>query len=164
MVLLFLKNDGSYIWRLNNKGLKYSQETKKIFECKLQEANTHLKRSLMKMYLQHNEFVRYLMGRAPHQPKLLFQVFLENKKYLLPLDQPRDKGNFGKIDKQANRCHHKTYWKATEAFLRSAVGSDVGVILSFLGRSAGFVSEHTWALIAFVGVPIEIWLMQKVKN
>ena len=39
--------------------------------------------------------------------------------------------------------------KAVEA-LPAIVGSFVGAILSFLGKAAGFVAEHTWALIVSV--------------
>ena len=37
----------------------------------------------------------------------------------------------------------------------------VDAILSFLGKTAGFVTEHTWALTCFVAGHIGIWLMQK---
>ena len=53
--------------------------------------------------------------------------------------------------------------KAVEA-LPAIVGSVVGAILSFLGKAAGFVSEHKWALIAFVVGIVGWWLKQKVKK
>ena len=53
--------------------------------------------------------------------------------------------------------------KAVEA-LPAIMGSVVGAILSFLGKAAGFVAEHTWALIVFVVGLIGCWLMQKVKK
>ena len=53
--------------------------------------------------------------------------------------------------------------KAAEA-LPAIVGSVVGGNLSFLGKTVGFVAEHTWALIAFVAGLIGWWLMQKVKK
>ena len=39
--------------------------------------------------------------------------------------------------------------KRVEA-LPAIVGSVVGAILNFLGKTVGFVAEHTWALIVFV--------------
>ena len=40
----------------------------------------------------------------------------------------------------------------------------VGVILSFLAKTVGFVAEHKWALIVFVAGLVGWWLMQKVKK
>ena len=53
--------------------------------------------------------------------------------------------------------------KAVEA-LPAIMGSVVGAILSFLGKAAGFVAEHTWTLIVFVVGLIGWCLMQKVKK
>ena len=53
--------------------------------------------------------------------------------------------------------------KAVEA-LPAIVESVVGAILSFLGKTVGFVAEHTWALIVFVAGLVGWWLMQKVKK
>ena len=53
--------------------------------------------------------------------------------------------------------------KAAEA-LPAIVGSVVGAILSFLGKAAEFVAEHTWALIVFVAGLVSVWLMQKVQR
>ena len=53
--------------------------------------------------------------------------------------------------------------KAAEA-LPAIVGSVVGAILSFLGKTVGFVAEHTWALIVFAAGLIGVWLMQRVKK
>ena len=44
------------------------------------------------------------------------------------------------------------------------VGNVVGAALSFLGKIAEFVAEHTWALIVFVAGLVGWWLMQKVKK
>ena len=53
--------------------------------------------------------------------------------------------------------------KATKA-LPAIVGSVLGAILRFLGKTVGFVTEHTWVLIVFVAGLIAWWLMQKVKK
>ena len=53
--------------------------------------------------------------------------------------------------------------KAVEE-LPAIVGSVAEAILSFLGKTAGFVAEHTSALIVFIVGLIGWWLMQKVKN
>ena len=53
--------------------------------------------------------------------------------------------------------------KAVEA-LPAIVESVVGAILSFLGKTVGFVAENTWALIVFVAGLVDWWLMQKVKK
>ena len=53
--------------------------------------------------------------------------------------------------------------KAVEA-LPTIVESVVGAILSFLGKTVGFVAENTWALIVFVAGLVGWWLMQKVKK
>ena len=53
--------------------------------------------------------------------------------------------------------------KAVEA-LPAIVESVVGAILSFLGKTVGFVAEHTWALIVFVAGLVGWWSMQKVKK
>lgn len=53
-----------------------------------------------------------------------------------------------------------------EKFLQTTaiVGSVAGAILSFFGKAVGFVAEHAWALIVFVGGLIGVWLMQNVKK
>ena len=48
--------------------------------------------------------------------------------------------------------------------LSAIVGSAVGTILDFLGKTVGFVAEHTWALIVFVAGLVGWWLIQKVKK
>ena len=53
--------------------------------------------------------------------------------------------------------------KVAEA-LPAIVGSVASAILSFIGKAVGFVAEHTWALIVFVGGLIDVWLMQRVKK
>ena len=42
-------------------------------------------------------------------------------------------------------------------------GSLSGAILSFLGKTVGFVAEHTWALIIAAAGLVGWWLMQKVR-
>ena len=44
------------------------------------------------------------------------------------------------------------------------VGSAVVAILSFLGKTIGFVAEHTKALIVFITGLIGVWLMQKISR
>ena len=53
--------------------------------------------------------------------------------------------------------------KAVEA-LPAIVGAVVGLILSFPGKTTGFVAEHTLALILFVAGLVCWFLMQKVKK
>ena len=53
--------------------------------------------------------------------------------------------------------------KVVEALL-AIVGGDIGVILSFLGKAVGFVTENTWALMIFVAGLVGWWLIQKVKK
>ena len=48
--------------------------------------------------------------------------------------------------------------------MSAIVGSVVGVVLSFLGKTVGFVLEHAWTLIVFVAGFIAAWLMQRVKK
>ena len=56
----------------------------------------------------------------------------------------KDEGVFEKIDRLADTLKRLT-GKAVEA-LPAIVGSVVGAILSFLGKTVGFFAEHTWAL------------------
>ena len=53
--------------------------------------------------------------------------------------------------------------KVLEALLAIA-GNIFGFILSFLGKSVGFLAEHIFALIVFVAGIFEVCLIQKVKN
>ena len=48
--------------------------------------------------------------------------------------------------------------------LVAIVGSAFGTILSFLEKAAGFVAEHTWALIVSVAGLVSWWLIQKIKK
>ena len=64
---------------------------------------------------------------------------------------PKDKGN------------KRLAGKAVEA-LPAIVGSIVGAILSFLGKTIEFIAEPTWVLIVFVAGIVGWWLMQKVKK
>ena len=72
---------------------------------------------------------------------------------------PKDKGW---LDRRADALK-RLAGKAAEV-LPAIVGSVVGAALSFLKKTAGFVAEHTWALIVFVAGLIGWWLMQKVKK
>ena len=49
--------------------------------------------------------------------------------------------------------------KAAEA-LPAVLGSVVGAILNFIGKTVGYFTEHTWTFIAFVEGIIGVWLMQ----
>ena len=65
------------------------------------------------------------------------------------------------LDKLANALK-RLAGKVVEA-LPAILRSVVSAILSFLGKTVGFV-EHTWDLIIFVAGLIGVWLMQKVKK
>ena len=66
------------------------------------------------------------------------------------------------LDRLAN-AFKRLAGKAVEV-LPAIVGSVAGVILSFLGKAAGFVAGNTLAIIAFAAAVIGMWLMQKVKK
>ena len=76
---------------------------------------------------------------------------------------PKDSGTLKKWLDRLMDALKKLSGKAAEVLL-AIVGSVVGAILSFLGKTFGFVAEHTWALIVFVVGLIGWWLMQKVKK
>ena len=70
----------------------------------------------------------------------------------------KDKGTLKKrLDRLADALK-RFAGKAVEA-LPAIVGSVAGVILSLLGKTVGFVAEHTWTLIVFVVGLIGVWLM-----
>ena len=48
--------------------------------------------------------------------------------------------------------------------MSAIVGSVVGAILSFLGKSVIFVAEHTRALIVSVAGLIGVWVIQRVRR
>ena len=76
---------------------------------------------------------------------------------------PKDEGALKKwLDRLANTIKRLMVKAAEE--LPAIVGSVVGVILSFLGETVGFVAQHTWALIVFVAGLAAWWLMQKDKK
>ena len=75
----------------------------------------------------------------------------------------KDKGTLKKwLDRLADALKRLT-GKADEA-LPAIVGSIVGSILSFLGKTIGFVAEHTWALTVFIVGVVGVWLMEKVEK
>ena len=76
---------------------------------------------------------------------------------------PKDEGVFKKwLDRLADALKRLS-GKAAEA-LPAIVGNVVGAILSLLGKTDGFVAEHTWTLIIFAAGLIGVWLMQRVKK
>ena len=76
---------------------------------------------------------------------------------------PKDEGVLKKwLDRLADALKRLT-GKAIEV-LPAVGGSVFGAILSFLGKTVGFVAEHTWRLIAFVLGLIVERLMQRVKK
>ena len=76
---------------------------------------------------------------------------------------PKDEGVLKKwLDGLANAVK-RLAGKAVEAS-PAIVGSVVGAILSFLGKTVGFFAEHSWALTVFVARLVGWWLMQKVKK
>ena len=75
----------------------------------------------------------------------------------------KDKGTLKKwLDRLADALK-KIAGKTVEA-LPAIVRGVVSAILSFLGKTVGFVAEHTWALIVFVVGRIGWWLMQRVQR
>ena len=76
---------------------------------------------------------------------------------------PKDKGTQKKWLHRLANALKSLAGNAAET-LPAIVESDVGATLSFLGKTVGFVAEHTWALIVFVVGLIGVWLMQKVKK
>ena len=74
---------------------------------------------------------------------------------------PKDEGVLKKwLDRLALK---RLSGKAAEA-LPAVMGSVGGAILSSLGKTIGFVAEHTWALNVFAEGLISVWLMQKIKK
>ena len=74
---------------------------------------------------------------------------------------PKDEGVLKKwLDRLALK---RLSGKAVEA-LPAVMGSVGGAILSSLGKTIGFVAEHTWALNVFAEGLISVWLMQKIKK
>ena len=76
---------------------------------------------------------------------------------------PKDEGILKKwLDRLADALK-RLVGKAVEEF-PAIVGSVVGAILSFLGKTVGFVADHKRTLIViFIGL-VGVWLMQKVKK
>ena len=89
---------------------------------------------------------------------LPLQVFLKGRQEVLHHE--------GALKKWLDRLADALKRLAGKAFeaLPAIVVSVVGAILSFLGKTVGFVAEHTWTLIVFVVGLISVWLMQKAKN
>ena len=76
---------------------------------------------------------------------------------------PKDEGILKKWLGRLANALKRLAGKAVEA-LPAIVESVVGAILSFFGKTVGFVAVHTWALIVFVAGLVSCWLMQKVKK
>ena len=76
---------------------------------------------------------------------------------------PKDEGALKKWLDQLADALNRLAGMAVEDF-PAIVGNAVGAILSFLGKTVGFVAEHTWTLIVFVAGLIGVWLMQKVSG
>ena len=76
---------------------------------------------------------------------------------------PKDEGILKKWLDRLAYALKRLAGKAVEA-LPDIAGSVFCAILSFLGKTVGFVAKHTWALIVFVAGLIGWWLIQKVKK
>ena len=82
-----------------------------------------------------------------------------------PGSPPKDEGEFKKwLKKQLNRLANALKPLAGKAVLPGIIGSVVGAILSFLGKTVGFLAQHTWALIAFAVGLISAWLIRRVQS
>ena len=80
---------------------------------------------------------------------------------------PKDEGEFRKwFKKQLNRLANALKRLAGKAVaaLPGIIGSVVGTILSFLGKTVAFFAQHTWALIVFAVGLIGAWLIQRVQS
>ena len=80
---------------------------------------------------------------------------------------PPKEGKFRKwLKKQLNRLANalKRLAGKAVAVLPGIIGSVVGAILSFLGKTVGFLAQHTWALIAFAVGLIGGWLIRRVQS
>ena len=78
-----------------------------------------------------------------------------------PGSPTKDEGGFRKwLKKQLNRFANalKRLAGKAVAVLPSIIFSVVGAILSFLGKTVGFLAQHTWALIVFAVGLIGAWL------
>ena len=76
---------------------------------------------------------------------------------------PKDEGILKKWLDRLAYALKRLAGKAVEA-LPDIAGSVFCAILSFLGKTVGFVAKHTWALIVFVAGLVGWWLIQKVKK
>ena len=84
-----------------------------------------------------------------------------------PGSPPKDEGEFRKwLKKQLNRLADALKRPAGKAVaaLPGIIGSVVGAILSFLGKAAGFLAQHTWALIVFAVGLIDVSLIRRVQS
>ena len=84
-----------------------------------------------------------------------------------PGSPPKDEGEFRKwLKKQLNRLANALKRLAGKAVaaLPGIIGSVVEAILSFLGKTVGFLAQHTWALIAFAVGLIGAWLIRRVQS
>ena len=76
---------------------------------------------------------------------------------------PKDEGDLNKWLNRLADPLKRLEGKAAKA-LPAILESVFGAILSFLGKTVGFVAEHTWASIVFVAGLIGVWLIQRVKK
>ena len=84
-----------------------------------------------------------------------------------PGSPPKDEGEFRKwLKKQLNRLGNALKRLAGKAVatLPGIIGSVVRAILSFLGKTVGFLAQHTWALIGFAVGLIGAWLIRRVQS
>ena len=76
---------------------------------------------------------------------------------------PKDEGDLNKWLNRLADPLKRLEGKVAKA-LSAIVESVFGAILSFLGKTVGFVAEHTWASIVSVAGLIGVWLIQRVKK
>ena len=76
---------------------------------------------------------------------------------------PKDEGDLNKWLNRLADPLKRLEGKVAKA-LSAIVESVFGAILSFLGKTVGFVAEQSWASIVFVAGLIGVWLIQRVKK
>ena len=75
----------------------------------------------------------------------------------------KDKGALKKWLSRLTDTLKRLPGKAVEV-LPAIVGGVVGALLSFPGKSVGFIAEHTWPLIVFAAGLMGVWLIQRVSR